>query len=65
MKMEKSNVNITKKINLIVVILFPNNKNKINNINIKNTEMSKDDIKIKIAKIIIFIIMKIKMKLIL
>ena len=65
MKMEKSKVNITKKINLIVVILFPNNKNKINNINIKNTAMSKDDIKIKIAKIIIFIIMKIKMKLIL
>ena len=53
MKMEKSKVNITKKINLIVVILFPNNKNKINNINIKNTAMSKDDIKIKIAKIII------------
>ena len=51
--MEKSKVNITKKINLIVVILFPNNKNKINNINIKNTAMSKDDIKIKIAKIII------------
>ena len=65
MKMEKSKVNITKKINLIVVILFPNNKNKINNINIKNTAMSKDDIKIKISKIIIFIIMKIKMKLIL
>ena len=65
MKMEKSKVNITKKINLIVVILFPNNKNKINNINIKNTAMSKGDIKIKIAKIIIFIIMKIKMKLIL
>ena len=63
--MEKSKINITKKINLIVVILFPNNKNKINNINIKNTAMSKDDIKIKIAKIIIFIIMKIKMKLIL
>ena len=53
MKMEKSKINITKKINLIVVILFPNNKNKINNINIKNTAMSKDDIKIKIAKIII------------
>ena len=53
MKMEKSKVNITKKINLIIVILFPNNKNKINNINIKNTAMSKDDIKIKIAKIII------------
>ena len=53
MKMEKSKVNITRKINLIVVILFPNNKNKINNINIKNTAMSKDDIKIKIAKIII------------
>jgi hypothetical protein len=53
MKMEKSKVNITKKINLIVVILFPNNKNKINNINIKNTAMSKDDIKIKISKIII------------
>ena len=51
--MEKSKINITKKINLIVVILFPNNKNKINNINIKNTAMSKDDIKIKIAKIII------------
>ena len=48
MKMEKSKVNITKKINLIVVILFPNNKNKINNINIKNTAMSKDDIKIKL-----------------
>ena len=43
--MKKSKINITKKINLIVVILFPNNKNKINNINIKNTAMSKDDIK--------------------
>ncbi len=53
MKMEKSKVNITKKINLIVVILFPNNKNKINNINIKNTAITKDDIKIKITKIII------------